>query len=272
MLWLVIGLWASFVLFNGEAYGYVESAFLGGWPGVCENDTCYDDGQPTSDPPATVHELVLEHQLVSQTCPTDLIYLVFKHPSNTGSPALDQRLATEMSKRFEGALKWAESLSCADFFGCEGECLPVGLEIRHYVQQSGPGYLSTFRVERLNGNNRQGFRLKGSARYSFHNYRLTDGGDLTINDIFPEPNKSIPLFWAKVAQSLKNKGDCPLNSYKVNNRRVKLSALEPNDLLLSRRGATVSLEARAPCRPRAVDLAASELIALGADPALWGRK
>jgi hypothetical protein len=177
-----------------------------------------------------------------------------------------------MSARFDQALKWAASLACADFFGCGGECLPVGLEIKHHLHQSGPGYLSAFRVERLNGNYRQGSRLKGSARYSFHNYRLSDGADLPIEEIFPDPKKSAPLFWAKVAKSLKTVGNCDLSAFKVNGRRVKAEAILPNDLLLSRGGATVALEAQAPCRPQAVDLAASEMIGLGANPALWGRR
>jgi hypothetical protein len=269
---LIVGLGIGLaLLLSGQALGYVESAFLGGWPGVCENDACYDDGQPLSDPPATVHELVLEHQLVSPTCPTDLIYLVIKHPTNTGSPPLDQRLANEMADRFERAKKWAQSLICADFFGCDGECLPVGLEIRHHAHQSGPGYLSLFRVERLSGNRRQNSYLKGSTRHYFFNYRLADGRDLTLEDIFSQPKKSIPIFWAKVEKSLKNLGNCPLSSFSVDNRRVKPNVLSPNDLLLSRNGATVALSAKAPCRPQAVDLAASEMIAIGANPALWGR-
>ncbi|MDR2140461.1 MAG: hypothetical protein LBR11_01475 [Deltaproteobacteria bacterium] len=268
---LVLGLALSLALLSGQALGHLQSAFLGGWPGVCENDICYDDGQPLSDPPASIHEQVLEHQLVSSTCPTDLIYLVIKHPSNTGSPPLDQRLAKEMAVRFEQASKWAQSLICNDFFGCQGECLPVGLEIKHHIHQSGPGYLSAFRVERVNGNSRQGSRLRGQATYSFHNYRLADGGDLSLPEIFPDPEKSLPLFWAKVAKSLAAVGNCPLTSFSINKRRVRLNALEPNDLLLSRGGATIALTTKSPCRPQAVDLAWSEMVAIGANPALWGR-
>ncbi|MDR1870475.1 MAG: hypothetical protein LBS60_00875 [Deltaproteobacteria bacterium] len=271
MLRLITGLGIGLAFLFGQAYGQMSSAFIGGWPGVCENNACHDDGQPLSDPPASTRERVLEHQLVSPTCPTDLIYLVFKHPTNTGGPPLDQRLAKEMAARFAEAQKWAQTQICADFFGCDGECLPVGLEIKHYAHQSGPGYLSIFRVERLNGNKRQGYRLKGSTRYSFHNYRLADGGDLTLEEIFPEPAKSLPLFWAKVEKSLLARQKCPLTSYSINDHRVKTTVLAPNDLILSRLGATIALTGRSPCQSQAVDIATPEMLAIGANPALWGR-
>ncbi|MDR1578388.1 MAG: hypothetical protein LBT86_09240 [Deltaproteobacteria bacterium] len=268
---LAIGLAIGLAVFSGQAQGQIRSAFLGGWPGVCENDTCYDDGQPLSDPPLSIHERVLEHQLVSPTCPTDLIYIVIKYPANSGGVLLDTRVSNEMTARFEQAKKWALSLVCNDFFGCEEECLPVGLEIRHYVHQSAPGFLSLFRVERINGNQRQKARLKGTVRASFHNYRLSDGSDLSLADIFVDPKKSIPLFWDKVKKSLATKGDCPIAKYTVNKRSVKTDVLKPDDLLLSQGGATVVLDTTYPCRPRAVDLAFPEMIDIGAKPELWGR-
>jgi hypothetical protein len=255
----------------GQAEGQIRSAFLGGWPGVCESDVCFDDGQPWSKPPARLIERAFEHQLVSPTCPTDLVYIAIKFPANTGNEALDLRLSGDMEARFEQAKNWASSLICADFFGCDDACLPVGLEIRHYIHQSGPDYLSALRVEKIFGNARKGAKLKGSVKETFHNYSLKNGQDLTIEDIFPEPKKSIPLFWAKVAKSLANNGQCPLTKFTSRDRRVRTDALKPDDLLLSQDGATVVLEAAYPCRPQAVDLAFSDLIALGANPALWGR-
>jgi hypothetical protein len=268
---LLISLGLGLVLLSGQALGYIQSAFLGGWPGACENNICYDDGQPLSDPPSAIHEQVLEHQLVSSTCPTDLIYLVIRYPANTGSSPLDTRLSREMGVRFDSAKKWAQTLICNDFFGCEGECRPIGLEIKHYVHQSGPGYLSAFRVERFNGNYRQDKNLPGTVKYSFHNYRLSDGQDLILTDIFPEPEKSVPEFWSNAERSLKRAGNCELNKFTISGHRISRTGLAPDDLLLSKLGATVALEGQGACRSQAVDFPVSEMIRLGAAPDLWGR-
>jgi hypothetical protein len=194
---------------------------------------------------------------------------VVKYPANTGSLPLDNRLAREMAARFGAAEQWALNLVCRDFFGCDDECRPIGLEIKHHVQQSGRRYLSAFRVERFNGNYRRNAHLKGTVEYSFHNYRLKDGGDVTLEEIFRDPKKSLPLFWEQVERALSATGNCGLSRFKVNNRRINRSNLSANDILLSRGGATIALEAPSPCRPQAVDLSSSEMIRLGASPDLW---
>jgi hypothetical protein len=243
---------------------------VGGWPGICEDDLCVDDGVPFSDAPEGVRRNILQHQLKSPTCPTDLVYITLEYPENTGSPTLDARLATEMAQKFRAARTEALELSCNDFDGCEGGCLPVGIESHYYLQSPSSRYLSLFRVERFIGNFRRGRHHRGTVRYSFHNYDLRDGRELALKDLFADGARSTPLFWEEVAAKLRESGNCPPARMLIGDRPAGAKLL-PGDLLLSRQGATIALwngSDRA-CAATAVDLPAARLVAIGANPGLW---
>jgi hypothetical protein len=249
----------------------MTSKYLGGFPGMCEGNQCYDDGAPISDPPSHVARNILQHQLTSPGCPTDYVWISLEYPSQTGSDALDSRLAKSMDNTFKGYKKKAENLACNDFEGCQGLCLPVGYEIKQYVHQSGSGYLSVFRVERFTGNFRQNRQIRGTVAYKFENYALQTGTLLRLKDIFINPNAAVPLFWAKIEELIAPNKACALKSLKVNGRNISAKRLEPNDMILTREGATVALTGQAPgpCPSQAVDLSAKEMIEIGAYPALW---
>ncbi|MDR1111244.1 MAG: hypothetical protein LBP92_11265 [Deltaproteobacteria bacterium] len=251
----------------------MSSQFLGGWPGLCEDDQCYDDGTPASDPPPEIRRHILQHQLTSPTCPTDLIYVFLEYPGNTGSAALDARLAKSMEQALRDYKSKANGLTCNDFEGCLGHCLPVGFEIKQYIQRPGPGYLSIFRVERFIGNFRQNRHIRGTVSYKFENYSLETGAPLRLADIFAGPAKAVPLFWAKVDELVSRGGDCSVKHLRVSGRRVSGQRLEPGDLILTRGGATVALSGQGsgPCRSQAVDLSVEDMLSVGAFPALWGR-
>lgn len=250
---------------------YMTSEFLGGFPGLCEDDQCYDDGAPISRPPPDLTRHILQHQLTSPTCPTDLIWISLEYPGNTGNPALDANIAKAMERTFNGHKNTADSLSCNDFEGCLGHCLPVGFETKQYVHQSAPDYLSIFRVDRFLGNFRQNRHIRGTVAYRFENYSLISGEKLRLKDIFVNPNAAVPKFWAKVSELISKDPNCSLRNMRLNGRAISSRHLEPSDLILTRGGATVALTAQAsgPCRSQALDLNVNEMVEIGAYPALW---
>ncbi|MDR2367657.1 MAG: hypothetical protein LBF58_06045 [Deltaproteobacteria bacterium] len=250
---------------------YMASEYLGGFPGLCEDDHCFDDGTPTSDPPQEITRHILQHQHTSPTCPTDLIWISLEYPGNTGSPTLDARLAKSMDNLFKNYRNKAEELSCNDFEGCQGYCLPVGFEIKQYVHKPSPDYLSIFRVERFLGNFRQNRHIRGTVNYRFENYTLQTGAPLRLKDIFINPNAAVPRFWAKVAELVSGNKSCALKNLRVNGRAISGRHLEPNDLILTKGGATIALTARAPapCRSQALDISVPDMLEIGAYPALW---
>jgi hypothetical protein len=235
----LLTLMSLLILFNqAPLLAFMSSKHLGGFPGQCEDDQCYDDGTPLADPPPEISRHILQHQLTSPTCSTDLIWISLEYPGNTGSAALDARLAKAMEKVFKNYRNRADNLTCNDFEGCMGHCLPVGFEIKQYVHQSGPGYLSIFRVERFIGNFRQNKHIRGTVTYSFENYTLQTGALLRLKDIFVNPITAVPLFWEKVGQQISKEGGCSLKNLKVNGRGISSRHLEPRDLILTRGGAT----------------------------------
>jgi hypothetical protein len=253
------------------AAAWISSEWLGGWPGICEDSACHDDGTPLTDPPPDVRRNILEHQLASPICPTDLVFVTVEYPGNTGSEALDALFAEDATARFRLAMKRALRLSCNDLIeGCGGVCLPAGLESRYYLHQPSPWTLSVFRVDRFIGNFRRGRHERGTVEYSFENYSLASGRDLELKEIFPDPADSAPRFWARTDEILKARGVCPSARYRVAGRPAG-KGLRPGDVLLSRNGATLALYTGADksCVPQALDIPRREMIALGASPHLW---
>jgi hypothetical protein len=246
---------------------------LGGWPGVCEDDQCHDDGTPRADlaPPEAARR-ILQHQLRSPTCSTDLVHVTVEYPQNTGHPKLDDKLAKKAAALFASAKRQAMVLTCNDFYGCEGHCLPVGFETRYWLHQSSPNFLSVFEVERFFGNFRRNRHVRGTVAYRFYNYSLQTGDLLTVKDLFAAKS-AVPRFWEKVDQALTAAGNCPSDRLTVGGRRPSRQALNPNDLLLTRFGATLALWSRGGdgCLSQAVDLSVEELLDAGFSPALWGR-
>jgi hypothetical protein len=253
------------------ASAWISSEWLGGWPGICEDSACADDGTPLSEPPPDIRRNIIEHQLTSQVCPTDLVFITIEYPENTGSLALDVRLADAAAGRFSEARKLALKLSCNDLIdGCGGLCLPAGVESRYYLHQSAPWTLSSFRVDRFIGNFRSGRHERGTVSYAFENFSLATGKELAADEIFPDPRAAAKLFWARADEVLKSRGACPSRSYRVSGRPAGRD-LKASDVLLSRRGATLALYTGADkkCVPQALDLPLEEMIALGASPGLW---
>jgi hypothetical protein len=178
-----------------------------------------------------------------------------------------------MAKRFAALKRKAVELSCNDFDGCLGHCLPVGMEIRSHVHQSSPDHLSIFEVERFIGNFRRDRHHRGTLAWSFANYDLATGKPLALSDIFPKPLQAAPKFWAAVEAALAASGNCPAKEMLLFGRRVSGRDLRATDLILTRGGATIALTPpkSGTCRPQAVDLDVETMIAVGASPALWGR-
>jgi hypothetical protein len=260
-------------------HSYRKSEYIGGFPGICEDGVCMDNGVPSSFPPPEIRRNILEHQLKSPVCPTDLIYITMEYPENTGSPELDAYLSTVMAKKFKEARDKALTMSCNDFIeGCGGGCYPVGMESRYYLHKSAPWTLSVFQVEKFIGNFRKNSHERGTVSYEFLNFNLKTGKLLTIKDIFPDPKKSEVLFWKYVDDNLKNKGNpCSSNSLLLaspiaNPKRTGGGELKAEDLLLSKKGATIALFTPNPskCQSEVTDVPFKDMIAMGADPDLWG--
>jgi hypothetical protein len=262
---------AATLLSVAPAFAWISSEWLGGWPGVCEDSSCVDDGTPLAASPPDIRRNIIEHQLKSPICPTDLVFISIEYPENTGNPDLDVRLADAASERFAEARKLALKLSCNDLLdGCGGLCLPVGVESRYYLHQSAPWTLSIFRVDRFIGNFRRGRHERGTVDYTFENYSLLTGKPLTIKEMFPDPPASARLFWARADEVLSSRGACPSARYRVNGRAAGRD-LRPGDFLLNGRGATLALYTGTDkkCLPQALDLPKEELTAMGASPELW---
>jgi hypothetical protein len=260
----LIGILAFFLNSPGELSAYMDSSYLGGFPGICEDDLCRDDGAPNEEGPPHIKRTFLEHQLRSPTCPTDLVYISIEYPENTGSTDLDAILASEMGMMYDRAMRKALELSCNDIFGCEGHCLPVGFEVRHHLFVPSQRFLSLFRVERFLGNFRGKRHVRGTVKYTFQNRDLLGGKDLKGDELFKDPQASIPLLWKEVDRILLANGNCPSQKLAVNGR-VGGKGLKTGDFLLSSRGMTLALlptKAKS-CSPVAVDIPKEKLLELG---------
>ncbi|MDR2460853.1 MAG: hypothetical protein LBE38_08750 [Deltaproteobacteria bacterium] len=272
---LILGVIIVFCALSATfAQGYLKSEYIGGWPGICENGTCFDDGTPQSAQIPDIRRNILQHNLESPTCATDLIYINIEYPENTGSPDLDAMLATTMAKKFREARDMAQKISCNDFFeGCAGKCLPVGIETKHFLQKSAPFTLSLFRVDRFIGNYRKNVHVRGTVSYNFANYDLRTGKALTIDQIFPKPQESSLLFWEYIDGILAADGNCPAKELMLEPKRPAGGALTAGDLLLSSEGATIALWSNntAKCQSRAIDIPAAKMVAFGALEDLWAR-
>ncbi|MDR3204018.1 MAG: hypothetical protein LBV23_04640 [Deltaproteobacteria bacterium] len=277
--WLALaqgGLILAFLLIfsSSASWAYVASKFLGGWPGICEDDICHDDGAPLSFTPPEAKRRLLQHQLTSPTCPTDLVFVSLEYYSDTGSPILDKNWFNQAQGRFENYKKRAMDLVCNDFEGCSGLCLPVGFEVKVYLQQSSPSYLSVFQVERFFGNFRRERHVRGTVKYSFLNYSLISGAPLTLQDLFPKPLEAVDKIWKKVDSILEQSGNClSKNMLLTSGRQVTPKNLTINDFLLSQNGATLALYSRGAnrrCQSQAIDLTVNELVEIGANRSLWG--
>jgi hypothetical protein len=272
LLWALALAWALPLAGPSPARGWISSEWLGGWPGVCEGSTCTDDGKPLSEAPPYIRRNILEHQLASPACPSDLIFISLEYPENTGSPALDAELAEEAARRFREARTRALKLSCNDLLeGCGGLCLPVSMESRFYIHKSASWTLSIFRVDRFIGNFRRNRHEPGTVAYSFENYSLVTGKRLAAKDIFPEPGRAARAFWAEADGMLADRGACLSGRYRLPGNRPAGRDLRPGDILLSRQGATLALYAGRDrkCLPLALDLPREVMTALGAARALW---
>jgi hypothetical protein len=271
---LLMLIWGQSFFWTSQSSAYLLSNYIGGFPGICEDGECYDDGSPLDQSPVNISRNILEHQLRSPTCSTDLIFINFEFPQNTGNPNLDLVLAKDINLRFQKAKSQALNLLCNDFEGCETQCLPVGLESKYYIQQSSQNYLSIFQVDRFIGNFRRNQHLKGTVNYSFKNYDLSQGQLLKINDIFPNSKNSIPLFWAKIDQKLGETKNCLSQNLLVDKRRVSKNRLEASDILLAKDGATIALwtQKAGTCRSQIIDIPSSEMIEIGASPNLWNQE
>jgi hypothetical protein len=257
--------------FPREAVAYLESAYLGGFPGLCEDGLCYDDGHPRPQGLPGATRNILEHQVRSEDCPTDLFFITLEYPANTGNPDLDEKLAGLARQKFEKAKIRAKELACNDFFGCAGLCLPVGAEQMYFLYQSSPNNLSVFLVDRFFGNFRGNRHVRGQVDYTFLNFEISSGLEIGIRDIFPDSRRSVPLFWDLVDKILAKSNNCPSKNFLVSGRQAQRGELRPRDLLLSSQGATLALFSRRPgtCRSQALDIPSEDMIGIGANPILW---
>jgi hypothetical protein len=179
-----------------------------------------------------------------------------------------------MSKKFKDARDKALSMSCNDFIeGCAGGCHPVGMESRYYLHKSAPWILSIFQVEKFIGNFRKNSHQRGTVSYEFLNFNLKTGKLLSARDIFPDPKRSEPLFWAYVNDKLKEKGNpCSARDLVLSSKRTGGTDFGNKDILLSKKGATLALFTRNPskCQSEVTDIPLEDMIAMGAEPDLWG--
>jgi hypothetical protein len=251
-----------------------RSEFWGEFPEPCKQESC-DGGEPESEPPAGLTLGRLTHELSSPACLTDRIFIHHEYPQDTGSEYLDALWGSQALKGFEAAKAKALGMSCNDFLsGCEGQCLPIGFEIRLYFQSSAPGFLSILEAERFTGNTRRGRTLNSTVRFRFSNYELATGRDLSPGELFPGKGFSPkPLWGAAEAILERREGACPLARLAVQGRPAGRD-LKRGDFLLSPKGLTILLTpARANgkgCQATALDIPKETVLGLGADPRIFG--
>ena len=127
-------------------------------------------------------------------------------------------------------------------------------------------------MEKFIGNFRKRSHARGTVEYSFLNFSLRTGKLLTIREIFPDPAYSAPRFWKYADGKLREKGSpCPSSGLILPSKRPGGGEIRPEDLLLSRLGATTALWTKDPskCQSMALDIPMEDMLALGADPGLW---
>jgi len=227
----------------------------------------------------------LEHTEKSPDCPDNYLRFTLYYPQGLGHPEVDRLVEKAVTERFEEDLATMRDNGFCDRDSCGALSCGAWEDNQAFaVYSPSPGYVSVF----LNENSFTG-GAHGNINYHSLNFNLQSGKPLTLTDLFPEPERSVPLYWTYIYKSwcLHSEYKFPLHSQDFQPCGVEdgseggdsyPNAEEIEDLgrlIFTPAGLSLILEpyesGSYASGTAVVDIPLEELVKMGASLSIWGR-
>jgi hypothetical protein len=221
------------------------------------------------------------HRSAGPECPQNILSLDFFYPQGFGRPGIDEAVAEIITAQFEERRGGGGE----DFF-CDPEncglasCGPWPVEKTFAVYVPSPRFVSIlFTEESYTGG------AHGNLDYEALNYDLDNDRPMTLTDLFPQPKKSVPKYWAKVyaewcrtretsfPRHFKAEEMCGETVQPPEEFREAGDLEDLGRLIFTSLGATLLLgpyeSGSFASGSQALDLPKETLLEMGANPAIW---
>ncbi len=234
-------------------------------------------------PQLTVEKL--EHVERSKDCLANYLKFTVYYPQGLGNQAVDLEIENQMKARLDEDIELMRDDGFCDRESCGGMSCGAWEDTRTFSLYSpSADFISLlFQEYSFTGG------AHGNINYENMNFNLRTGQRLTLTDFFPDPDRSVPLYWAYVYEQW-----CRQSEYKypphyqdlqpcgredgpgeTNNFAGARTIDDLGRLILTPTGASLILEpyesGSYASGTAVVDLPRAELLRMGASPAIWGQ-
>ena len=225
----------------------------------------------------------LSHRAAGPECPRNVLNLDFFYPQGFGRPGIDEAVAGAITSEFEERRdEGRDQFFCGRELCGSASCGLWAMEKTFAVYNSSPRFVSVlFTEESYTGG------AHGNLDFSVLNFDLENDRPMTLTDLFPSPEKSLPAYWGHVyAEWCRNRGvNFPLH-FKTEEKCQPEESLQTPDefqeagqledlgrLIFTSLGATLLLgpyeSGSYASGSQALDLPKEMLMEIGANPAIW---
>lgn len=265
---------------------FIGLAFSAAGPAGAQGESIFLELAPANRlsprlPNLTVRHL--SHRAGGPECPRNVLTLDFFYPQGFGRPGIDEALAGSITTEFEERRD-----SGGDQFFCDRELCgsascglwPVEKTFAVYVPSA--RFVSVlFTEDSYTGG------AHGNLDFQVFNFDLENDRPMTLNDLFPGPEESVPAYWGRVyAEWCRLRGvNFPLHFKSEEKCRPEAALQTPDEfqeigdledlgrLIFTPLGATILLgpyeSGSYASGSQALDLPKETLLEIGANPALW---
>jgi len=227
----------------------------------------------------------LSHRAGGPECPRNVLKLDFFYPQGFGRPKIDETVAATVTAEFEERREdGRDDFFCDREFCGSASCGLWPVEKTFAVHTPSPGFASIlFTEESYTGG------AHGNLDFDVLNFNLKNDRPMTLADLFPRPEKSVPRYWAQVyAEWCRTRGvKFPLHFKTETEEKCRPGeVLQPPDefkkvddledlgrLIFTSQGATLLLgpyeSGSYASGPQALDLPKEMLLEMGGNAAVW---
>jgi len=227
----------------------------------------------------------LSHQASGPECSRNVFKLDFFYPQGFGRPKIDETVAAAIKAEFEERrADGRNEFFCDREFCGSASCGLWPVEKTFAVYTPAPGFASVlFTEESYTGG------AHGNLDFNVLNFNLKNDRPMSLADLFPRPEKSVPMYWARVYAEwcrargvnfpphfkTEAEGKCrPGEVLKTPDEFKEADELDDlGRLIFTPLGATLLLgpyeSGSYASGPQALDLPKEMLLEMGANPALW---
>jgi hypothetical protein len=227
----------------------------------------------------------LGHRAIGPECPQNVFKLDFFYPQGFGRPKIDEAVAAAVTAEFKERLpEGRDEFFCDREYCGSASCGLWPVEKTFAVHTPSPGFISIlFTEESYTGG------AHGNLDFNVMNFNLENDRPMTLADLFPQPEKSVPAYWGQVySEWCRTRGvNFPLHFKTDTEGKCRPGeVLKPPDefqeagnledlgrLIFTAQGVTLLLgpyeSGSYASGSQALDLPKEMLLEIGANPALW---